>query len=100
MARFLSGISANQLWFRKAGNDLEVQVIGTADKFTVQRWYQGAQYHVEQFQTVDDGKTLMEGQVQNLVNAMAAFAPPASGQTSLSANVAAALNPVIAANWQ
>ena len=100
VARFLSGISANQLWFRKAGNDLEVQVIGTADKFTIDRWYKGAQYRVEQFQTTDGNKTLMESQVQNLVNAMAAFAPPAAGQTSLSSSTAAALNPVIAANWQ
>ncbi len=99
VARFLSGIAANQLWFSKAGNDLEVRVLGTADKFTVDHWYAGSQYQVEQFQTADGGKTLLAGQVQNLVNAMAAFAPPASGQTSLSPAYAAALNPVIAANW-
>jgi hypothetical protein len=31
---------------------------------------------------------------------MAAFAPPAAGQTSLPPNYQTALNPVIAANWR
>jgi hypothetical protein len=47
-----------------------------------------------------DGHTLMEAQVQNLVNAMAAFSPPSPGQTELPPDYAVALNPVIAANWQ
>jgi hypothetical protein len=38
-------------------------------------------------------------QVDLLVNAMAAFAPPAVGQTTLSATYQSALNPVIAASW-
>jgi hypothetical protein len=38
--------------------------------------------------------------VQNLVDAMAAFAPPAPGQTTLPPEYASQLNPVIAANWQ
>lgn len=60
---------------------------------------QSNQYHVEQFKT-SDGKTLLDSQVQNLVSAMAAFSPPVAGQTTLSASYAAALNPVIVANWQ
>jgi hypothetical protein len=42
----------------------------------------------------------LDSQVNNLVNAMAAFSPPAAGQTTLSAAYATALNPVIVANWQ
>lgn len=99
IARFDSGIAANQLWFTKTGNNLDVSIIGTSDKFTLSNWYLGNQYHVEQFKT-SDGKTLLDSQVQNLVSAMAAFAPPAAGQTTLAANYATALNPVIAANWQ
>ena len=38
------------------------------------------------------------GHVQALVHAMAAISPPAAGQTTLAANYAAALNPVMAAN--
>ena len=73
-------------------------MIGTTDKMTVSNWYLGSQYHVEAFQTAD-GKTLLDSQVQNLVQAMAAFAPPAAGQTTLPANYQASLEPQIAANW-
>lgn len=74
-------------------------MIGTPDKLTAQNWYLGSQYHVEQFKT-SAGKTLLDSQVQNLVNAMAAFSPPAPGQETLPPDYATALNPVIAANWQ
>lgn len=99
VAVFGQGIASNQLWFTHSGNDLEVSVIGTGDKFTVSNWYLGTQYHVEQFKT-SDGKVLLDSQVQNLVDAMAAFAPPAAGQTTLPANYATTLNPALAANWQ
>ena len=51
---------------------------------------------VEEFRTAD-GSVLFESSVQNLVNAMAAFAPPAPGQETLPLVYATALNPVIAA---
>lgn len=98
-ARFEAGIAVDQLWFTKTGNNLDVSIIGTSDKFTLSNWYLGNQYHVEQFKT-SDGKTLLDSKVQNLVSAMAAFAPPAAGQITLAANYATSLNPVIAANWQ
>ncbi|TAH10599.1 MAG: hypothetical protein EAZ11_11760, partial [Curvibacter sp.] len=99
VARFDTGIATDQLWFTKVGNNLDVSIIGTSDKFTLANWYLGNQYHVEQFKT-SDGKTLLDSQVQNLVSAMAAFSPPAAGQTTLATNYANTLNPVIAANWQ
>ena len=80
-------------------NNREIGIIGTTDKATLTNWYLGTQYHVEQFKT-SDGKTLLDSQVQNLVDAMATFAPPAAGLTTLSASYAAALSPVIVANWQ
>uniref|UniRef100_UPI002DD68E8B calcium-binding protein n=1 Tax=Pseudorhodoferax sp. TaxID=1993553 RepID=UPI002DD68E8B len=95
---FGPSIAADQLWFRKSGNNLEVSVIGTSDKMTLNNWYLGNQYHVEQFKT-SDGKTLLDSQVQNLVQAMAAFAPPAAGQTTLPSSHSATLQTVIAANW-
>ena len=97
VAKFDAGISSSQLWFKKSGNDLDVSIIGTTDKLTVANWYLGSQYHVEQFKT-DDGKMLLDSQVQNLVQAMAAFAPPAAGQTTLTAAQQATLAPVLAAN--
>ena len=97
--QFMAGISRDQLWFRKVADSLEVSVIGSTDKMTVSNWYLGDAYHVEQFKT-SDGKTLLDSQVQNLVNAMAAFAPPAAGQSTLPAACVTALTPVLAANWQ
>nr|WP_301293475.1 calcium-binding protein [Pseudomonas sp. GGS8] len=103
--QFGAGISANQLWFSKNGWDLEVSVIGTADKVTISKWsfwgpgsWEKAQ-HIEQFRTAD-GKVLLENQVDQLVGAMAAFAPPAPGETSLPQNYQTSLNAVIASNWQ
>ncbi|KQP12394.1 hypothetical protein ASF45_31960 [Pseudorhodoferax sp. Leaf265] len=98
-ARFGADIAADQLWFRQVSNNLEVSVIGTSDKFSITNWYLGTQYRVERFESGNE-LALTSGQVQNLVNAMASFAPPAAGQTTLPADYAATLNPVIAANWQ
>ena len=98
LALFDFGIAVDQLWFLKSGNNLEVSIIGTTDKFTLTNWYLGNQYHVEQFKT-SDGKVLLDSAVQNLVQAMAAFSPPAAGQLTLVGVYATELNPVIAANW-
>ena len=97
--QLFAGVSRDQVWWRKSGSDLEMSLIGTTDKVTVQNWYAGKAYHVEQFRTAD-GKVLLDTQVDQLVNAMAAFAPPAAGQTTLSTAYQTALNPVIAANWK
>ncbi|MDR2876003.1 MAG: hypothetical protein LBV44_08780 [Methylobacillus sp.] len=94
-----SGVTADQLWFQRSGNNLVVSIIGTTDSMTISNWYSGNAYHVEQFKTAD-GKVLADTQVQNLVQAMAAFAPPAAGQTTLPTNYQNSLETVIAANWQ
>ncbi|MBI5785104.1 MAG: calcium-binding protein, partial [Rhodocyclales bacterium] len=99
IASFLSGIGADQIWFRHVGTNLEVSIIGTLDKLTINNWYSGNQYHVEQFKTAD-GKTLIDTKVETLVQAMAAFSPPAAGQTTLPPTYQDALGTTIAANWQ
>ncbi|WP_162573208.1 calcium-binding protein [Variovorax sp. PBL-H6] len=96
---FGSNVSMDQLWFRHIGNSLEVSILGTDDKLTLSNWYSAGAYHVEQFKT-SDSKVLLDSQVDVLVAAMAAFAPPAPGQTSLPPDYQTALNPVIAANWK
>ncbi|VXC38386.1 hypothetical protein PSEUDO8BK_70040 [Pseudomonas sp. 8BK] len=97
--RFTEGVSIEQLWFRKNGSSLDVSIIGTTDKATVSSWYSGSNYRLDQFQTTD-GRTLLDGQVQNLVDAMAAFGVPPGGESSLTADQRAQLDVVIAANWQ
>lgn len=99
-----AGIGADQLWFRRTGEgDLEVSVIGTNDAITIHDWYlagsgQERATHIEQFRTADGG-VLLDTQVAQLVQAMAAFAPPPMGQTSLAANYQASLAPVLAVAW-
>jgi Ca2+-binding RTX toxin-like protein len=100
-------ISVDQLWFRNTGFwDLEVSVIGTNDSVTIQYWGNlstgdpgDSSQHIEQFKTAD-GKVLLDTQVNQLVQAMAAFAPPPAGQTTLPPDYQAALAPVLAANWR
>jgi hypothetical protein len=100
IGRFLDGLTHDQVWFLRTGSNLEASIVGTADKLVLKDWYLGAQYRVEQFNTTDGNRTLIEANVQNLVDAMASFAPPAAGQTSLPLDYQTALAPVIAANWQ
>ncbi|WP_447735992.1 calcium-binding protein, partial [Aeromonas veronii] len=96
---FDGDITADQLWFSQNGKNLDVAIIGTDEKVSIQNWYLSKNYHVEQFKTAD-GKTLIDSQVQQLVNAMASLTPPAAGETTLSESYQNTLNPVIAANWK
>ncbi len=99
---FGAGINANQLWLQHTGNNLVVTRIGTADSVTIKDWYlQTAtnNTHLETFKS-GDGKALLDTAVENLVQAMAGYAIPASGQTTLPTNYQTALNSVIAANWK
>ena len=94
-----AGVSENQIWLQRTGSDLQLTLIETNDKLTVRNWYSGSAYRVDGFD-LGNGKHLLESQVDALVSAMAAFAPPAAGQTTLPADYQTALNPVIAANWK
>jgi|GEM_PF-1627011 len=80
----LTDIDQTQLWFRHLGNDLQIDVLGTADQIVVKDWYvggvSGADNHIERIRTAD-GRTLYDSDVDKLVHAMAAFAPPQAGQT-------------------
>lgn len=94
---FTGGVAPNQIWFSRVGSDLEISIIGTTDVLTVDDWYSGTAYHVEQF--IAGSATLLDTQVDNLVNAMAGLPEPSLGQTTLSPYLASQLEPVIAANW-
>lgn len=94
----LAGVAADQVWLRRVGNNLELSVIGTADTFTVSNWYLSSSNQVESVK-LSNGKSLASSKVQGLVNAMAGFAPPAQGQTTLPANYQSSLGGVIASSW-
>lgn len=96
---FGEGISAEQLWFRQSGNNLDVSLVGGSERITIANWYKGSAYQLDQFKSAD-GKTLLDGQVQGLVDAMAAFGVPAGAEGNLTTAQRDELNLVIAANWQ
>lgn len=98
VVRFLSDISASQIWFQHVDNNLEVSIIGTADKLIINGWYLGTANHIERFRTTD-GLTLLDSQVDDLIDAMNAFTLPDIGQTELPVDYAAVLDPVIASLW-
>jgi len=95
----LSGVSEEQLWFKQVGNHLEVSIIGTTDKVTLNNWYVGGTANqLEQIRTAT-GDVLASSQVQNLVTAMSSFSPPSVGTTTLDSSTYASVLSVIAANW-
>ncbi len=94
----LPGVAEDQLWLRRVGANLELSVIGSADRLTINGWYTNPAKRIESFQLAD-GQALQATQVQRLVDAMATFAPPAAGQTTLPPAYQSALQPVIAPNW-
>jgi hypothetical protein len=66
---------------------------------TINNWYSSNANHIEQIQTTDSSKTLLDSNVQTLVTAMAGITPPALGQTTLTAQQHSQLDSVIAASW-
>lgn len=94
---FEGDISSNQLWFTQIGQDLRIDVIGTQDRVTVSNWFAGASNQIELIKA--GGSSLSHNNVSSLVQAMAAFAPPASGETTLSASYQQQLSPTLAAAW-
>jgi hypothetical protein len=97
--RFGESIGAEQIWLERTGNDLQLQLLGSDDRVLVKNWYSSTASQVEQFQ-LDDGRALSSSQVNNLVNAMAAFGTPAGGESSLTPPQKEQLDMLIAANWQ
>ncbi|OOK92973.1 calcium-binding protein [Pseudomonas syringae pv. actinidifoliorum] len=97
--QFGTDVSLEDLWFRRSGSDLEVSIIDTNDKVLVSNWYAANDYQVDQFKTAD-GKTLLDSQVQSLVDKMASFGVDAGAERNLTAAQQTQLDTVLAANWQ
>ncbi|MBD8147980.1 S8 family serine peptidase [Pseudomonas fluorescens] len=95
---FGKDITPDKLWFEHAGQDLQISVLGSKEEVTVLNWYASAPQRPSTIST-GDGKSLSDRNVELLVQAMAAFSPPAAGLTSLATSEQQALQPVLAANW-
>jgi Ca2+-binding RTX toxin-like protein len=95
----VSGATSRQLWLTRSGSNLDISVIGTTDKVTIEGWYASSANRIEKITAVGDNKSLSYSKVNALVTAMAAFAPPAEGQTTLPTNVQTSLSKVLASSW-
>ena len=67
-----AGITKAQLKFVKNANNLELSVIGGADKLVVSNWYASSANQIEEFRLADGSKVLA-AEVQGLLSAMAVF---------------------------
>ena len=94
---FASDIASDQLWFKHAGNDLLISIIGASDSVTVCNWYSGSVNHINI--GAGNGKVLTESKVEQLVQAMASLSAPVAGQTVLTLAQQTQLAPVLAASW-
>lgn len=94
---FASTVRDDQLWFAQNGNDLLVTVDGTFSSLRLTNWFNGGTHATL---VAGDGHQLIDSQVNSLVQAMAQFAPPAVGQTTLPQPQHDNLMPVIAASWR
>jgi hypothetical protein len=70
---FTSGIATSQLWFEQAGNNLQIDIMGTNDALTIGDWFGGSNSAAVQSFSTADGSHL-DTQAGQLVQAMATFA--------------------------
>jgi Ca2+-binding RTX toxin-like protein len=90
---------SSQLWLTKSGNNLDIGIIGTQDHVVIQDWYKGSANQVEKITALGDGKSLSASKVNALVTAMAKFAAPAEGVTTLPVATQTALTKILASSW-
>ncbi|WP_257167391.1 calcium-binding protein [Bradyrhizobium sp. SRS-191] len=68
---FGSAYTADNFWFVKSGNDLEIDIVGTHQQVTIADWFLGGSY---QLQEIKAGGLELDTQVTQLVQAMATYA--------------------------
>lgn len=71
------GITKEEIWLSRQGYDLELSVIGTADKISFSGWYMDPRCEIERI--VISSAELSSLKVNLLVEAMAAFKAPTEG---------------------
>jgi Ca2+-binding RTX toxin-like protein len=75
---FGSGLTAQNLWFKQTGSDLEIDILGTTDKATVKGWFgTNGSAKLSEIKTSDGME--IDANVSQLVAAMATFQAGNSG---------------------
>ncbi|MEQ9143979.1 MAG: putative Ig domain-containing protein [Parvibaculaceae bacterium] len=83
-------VDFDQLWFKKEIYDLRVTIVGTNDSILLRNkllFGSGNQSDVNQISAGGHQLNFTQANLNNLVNAMAAFSPPALGQLELPDNI-------------
>lgn len=70
-----------KLWFSQSDNDLIITLLGSDDQMTVKNWYSDPSSQLGLITA--NGHDFYAGDVDNLLNAMAAFGAPVGGDIAL-----------------
>jgi len=93
-------IDPTELWFGKSGNHLVISLIGGTDKVTVNNWYSGS-LGTNTIDRIEAGdRYLVESQVAQLVQAMAAIGAPGGADGQWTDEQREALTPMLSTYWQ
>ncbi|MDX1695294.1 MAG: calcium-binding protein, partial [Ketobacteraceae bacterium] len=90
--------TAEDLWFSRNGNHLQITLVGTGDQITVSNWYINANYQLDRIEA--GSSVLVNSQVDQLVSAMAAYDVPSGAGDIIPQETRDALQPVLADSWQ
>jgi Ca2+-binding RTX toxin-like protein len=97
---YTGAVATTDLWLSRQGNDLQLDLLGGNDQIKVTNWFKASSYQVENISLLGAGKSLNLAGINQLVSAMAQFAPPTSGLSSLSSTQRSQVESAIAANWR
>ncbi|MCP3445817.1 calcium-binding protein [Bradyrhizobium sp. CCGUVB14] len=73
---FLSGITDQNLWFERAGNDLKIDLLGTNTSTTIGNWFSGGGGALQE---ITAGGLKIDSQISQLVQAMATYSSNNAG---------------------
>ena len=94
-------MATNQIWLQQSGNDLLIRIMGTTDQAIITGWY-GADPSAQLQKVVTSDGNVLDSQVNQLVQAMAAYSASHPGFDPATATQAPndpALQSTIAAAW-
>ncbi|MDI2113265.1 beta strand repeat-containing protein [Commensalibacter nepenthis] len=78
-------LNSNQLYFYKNNNDLMIKNTDTTDTIAIQDWYNGSNYHINDFLT-HDNKILSENKIDQLVNISKNYFSVTENNTAICSN--------------
>jgi hypothetical protein len=83
---FTGGITDENLWFINSGNNLKIDLLGTNTSVTVDGWFSSSS---NQLQEITAGGLKIDGQISQLVQAMATYSANNSGFNPTSPSITA-----------